>query len=111
MSASAPGLARSFIVFSGAALAARRASRTGGKHILTGKRGPRNFYKVLTHSLARSLAHSLTRSLAHSLGAVKFLYPLTQPLSDFGLQRRRLAELRSRLKWQIVGCELIECYQ
>ena len=46
-----------------------------------------------------------------SRGAVKFLYPLTQPLSDFGLQKKRLSTLRQRLNWQIVGCELIECYQ
>lgn len=41
---STSGIVGSF-VFSSVALAARRASRTGGKHILTGKRGPKNFYK------------------------------------------------------------------
>ncbi|GIL76278.1 hypothetical protein Vretimale_5857 [Volvox reticuliferus] len=47
------------------------------------------------------------RSLA---GSVKYIWPIQQPLSDFGAQKARLQELREKLGWQVIGCELIECY-
>ncbi|GLI64889.1 hypothetical protein VaNZ11_008280 [Volvox africanus] len=48
------------------------------------------------------------RSLA---GSVKYIWPIQQPLSDFGAQKARLQELREKLGWQVIGCELIECYE
>ncbi|PNH05692.1 hypothetical protein TSOC_008026 [Tetrabaena socialis] len=48
------------------------------------------------------------RSLA---GSVKYVWPIQQPLSDFGAQKTRLQELRDKLGWPIIGCELIECYE
>lgn len=47
------------------------------------------------------------RSLA---GGVKYVWPISQPLTDFGKQRERLEALRSELGWRVLGCELIECY-
>ncbi|KXZ51007.1 hypothetical protein GPECTOR_14g249 [Gonium pectorale] len=48
------------------------------------------------------------RSLA---GSVKYIWPIQQPVSDFGAQKTRLQELRQQLGWQVIGCELIECYE
>jgi len=31
-------------------------------------------------------------------------------VSDGGLQKSRLAAVRGRLGWRLVGCELQECY-
>lgn len=41
---------------------------------------------------------------------VIYVYPFTTPVGDFGVQKARLARLRAELKWRILGCELIECY-
>lgn len=41
----------------------------------------------------------------------KYIYPIQQPLSDFGAQKQRLERLRQELGWPLIGCELIECYQ
>ena len=46
-----------------------------------------------------------------STSQVVYLYPLTQPLGDFGQSQRRLNALREELGWSVVGCELIECYE
>lgn len=43
-------------------------------------------------------------------GGVKYIWPIQQPLSDFGAQRKRLQQLRTQLGWRLIGCELIECY-
>ena len=49
------------------------------------------------------------RSLA---GGVKYIYPIQQPLSDFGEQLSRMKKVRSELEgWKLTGCELIECYE
>ena len=47
------------------------------------------------------------RSIA---GTVLYVYPFFQPVSDGGLQKSRLAAVRGRLGWRLVGCELQECY-
>eukprot|EP01026_Neomeris_dumetosa_P057597 TRINITY_DN5307_c0_g1_i11.p3 TRINITY_DN5307_c0_g1~~TRINITY_DN5307_c0_g1_i11.p3 ORF type:complete len:252 (-),score=19.65 TRINITY_DN5307_c0_g1_i11:133-795(-) len=48
------------------------------------------------------------RSMA---GSVKYVWPIQQPISDFGVQKKRLDQIRTDLGWKIVGCELLECYQ
>eukprot|EP00983_Pelagomonas_calceolata_P129314 1161596-Pelagomonas_calceolata.AAC.3 len=50
------------------------------------------------------------RSIA---GQVKYLWPISQPISDFGVQRGRLYTIRRALGWGIVGCEadVAECSQ
>lgn len=45
------------------------------------------------------------------LGKVKYIYPFQQPISDFGMQKKRVEKIREVLGWKKVGCELIECYQ
>ena len=50
----------------------------------------------------------LQRSIA---GGVKYVWPITQPVTDGGLQRKRLEQIRTGLKFRYVGCELIECFQ
>lgn len=47
----------------------------------------------------------------HCAAQAKYIWPIQQPLGDFGAQRKRLQALRERLGWQVVGCELLECYQ
>jgi|APGre2960657444_1045066.scaffolds.fasta_scaffold00254_4 hypothetical protein len=32
------------------------------------------------------------------------------PVTDGGLQKKRLDSIRERLAWNLVGCELVECY-
>lgn len=44
-------------------------------------------------------------------GSVKYIWPLTLPLTDGGAQRKRLDAIRQQLDWRLVGCELVECYQ
>ncbi|KAF5837800.1 hypothetical protein DUNSADRAFT_3872 [Dunaliella salina] len=46
-------------------------------------------------------------------GQVKYLWPISQPISDFGVQRGRLYTIRRALGWGIVGCEadVAECSQ
>ena len=44
-------------------------------------------------------------------GGVKYIYPFQTPLTDFGAQKKRLSAIRNKLKWNILGCELVECYQ
>lgn len=48
------------------------------------------------------------RSMA---GSVKYVWPIQQPLGDFDAQRKRLKLVRDELGWQVIGCELLECYQ
>ena len=48
------------------------------------------------------------RSLA---GSVRYAGWITQPISDFGKQRDRMRDLRARLGWSLIGCELLECYE
>ncbi len=47
------------------------------------------------------------RSIA---GGVKYIYPIQQPISDFGEQRKRMQRIRDELGWRLSGCELVECY-
>lgn len=47
------------------------------------------------------------RSLA---GSVKYVWPIQQPISDFGVQKQRIVQVREQLGWKLVGCELLECY-
>ena len=42
---------------------------------------------------------------------VKYVYPFMTPVGDFGAQSQRLRSIREALGWQILGCELIECFQ
>ena len=45
-------------------------------------------------------------------GTIKYIWPITQPISDMGAQRKRMTELRRRLGWKIMGgaCDVLECY-
>ena len=42
---------------------------------------------------------------------IRYIYPIQQPVSDFGAQEKRLKRIRDELGWRLVGCELIECYE
>ena len=44
-------------------------------------------------------------------GSVRYAGWITQPISDFGKQRDRMRNLRARLGWSLIGCELLECYE
>ena len=46
-------------------------------------------------------------------GTVRYVWPISQPIGDFGAQRNRVVALRKRLGWRINGgdCSLQECYQ
>jgi hypothetical protein len=44
-------------------------------------------------------------------GQVKYIWPIQTPVTDFDAQRKRVAAVRQQLSWQLIGCELIECYQ
>lgn len=46
-------------------------------------------------------------------GTLKYVWPITQPVSDMGAQRKRAAALRAALGWRINGgdCTLQECFQ
>lgn len=37
--------------------------------------------------------------------------PPQQPISDLGTQRKRLVQIREEVGWQVIGCELLECFQ
>jgi hypothetical protein len=43
-------------------------------------------------------------------GNVRYLWPVQQVISDFGATKNRLDQIRGAVGWQIIGCELIECY-
>ena len=43
-------------------------------------------------------------------GGARFIWPVTEPVSEGGIQRQRAELLREALGWQLVGCELVECY-
>jgi uncharacterized protein (DUF1499 family) len=45
------------------------------------------------------------RSLATT---VKYVYPFTTPLSDFGEQKKRMERIRREVEWRRVGCEVEE---
>lgn len=49
----------------------------------------------------------LYRSIA---GDVVYVFPLTQPITDMDMQRKRMRSLRQDLGWSLVGCELVECF-
>lgn len=53
---------------------------------------------------------SLLVTMRSSAARSVFVYPFTVSVSDGGLQAQRLRELRARLGWRLVGCELAECY-
>ncbi|PRW56608.1 Thylakoid lumenal kDa [Chlorella sorokiniana] len=42
---------------------------------------------------------------------VKYIWPIQQAVTDFGAQRQRLKEVRRRLGWRLLGCDLLECYE
>lgn len=42
---------------------------------------------------------------------VKYIWPITQPITDFGSQRNRLKAVRQALGWRLLGCDLLECYE
>ncbi|KAI7839251.1 hypothetical protein COHA_006949 [Chlorella ohadii] len=42
---------------------------------------------------------------------VKYVWPIQQAVTDFGSQRQRLKEVRRRLGWRLLGCDLLECYE
>ena len=44
-------------------------------------------------------------------GDVKYIWPLSTPISDGDTQRKRVNRLRKSLQWKLIGCELIECYE
>ncbi len=48
--------------------------------------------------------------LPRHAGSVKYVWPIQQPISDFGMQKQRAVQLREQLGWKLVGCELLECY-
>ena len=48
------------------------------------------------------------RSMA---GKVQYIWPLQTPVSDLGVQRKRLRAIREALGWRLMGCELLECYE
>lgn len=60
-----------------------------------------------------SHSRSCTRlSRSPSMAAeVKYVWPIQQAVTDFGAQRQRLKEVRRRLGWRLLGCDLIECYE
>ena len=43
-------------------------------------------------------------------GDVKYIWPITQPVSDFDTQKKRMQSVRKALGWKLIGCELVECY-
>ncbi len=67
------------------------------------------------HSLALCTIHwPATQQCAALLppaGQVKYIWPIQTPVTDFDAQRKRVAAVREQLRWQLIGCELIECYQ
>jgi len=45
-------------------------------------------------------------------GTSKYVWPITQPLSDQGAQRKRMLTLRNKLGWRILGdCDQLECFE
>jgi uncharacterized protein (DUF1499 family) len=57
---------------------------------------------------------SLRLQYRSQTGTVKYVWPITQPVSDLGAQRRRMQALRERLSgWRIAGgdCDVVECYR
>ena len=43
-------------------------------------------------------------------GEVKYIFPLQQPVTDLDTQKKRMQRIRADLRWPLVGCELLECY-
>lgn len=41
---------------------------------------------------------------------MKYIWPLTQPVTDLDTQKKRMQQIRQTLGWPLIGCELIECY-
>ena len=62
-------------------------------------------------SLARTCTPAAARCSLTPVRACAVVYPFMTPISDGGLQKSRLALIREQLKWRLVGCELVECYQ
>lgn len=42
---------------------------------------------------------------------VRYIWPIQQPVTDFGAQRERLKAVRQQLGWRLLGCDLLECYE
>lgn len=42
---------------------------------------------------------------------VRYIWPIQQPITDFGVQRDRLKALRQQLGWRLLGCDLLECFE
>ena len=43
-------------------------------------------------------------------GDVRYVWPITQPVTDLDTQKKRMQRIRRELGWLLVGCELVECY-
>ena len=43
-------------------------------------------------------------------GEVRYIYPFQVAITDGGAQKKRIAALKERLGWSLVGCELVECF-
>jgi hypothetical protein len=62
----------------------------------------------------RKRAVPVVRHVKHavitSAGDVRYMWPLTQPISDLDTQKKRMQQLRKDIGWSLIGCELVECY-
>ncbi len=47
------------------------------------------------------------RSMA---ATVKYVPLISQPVFDFDAQRKRMKALRQKLRWNVIGCDLLECF-
>ena len=43
-------------------------------------------------------------------GSVRYVWPISTPVSDLGAQRARLKQVREAGGFALVGCDLLECY-
>lgn len=57
------------------------------------------------------LACALSLPPSSMAAQVKYIWPIQQPITDFGAQRERLKALRQQLGWRLLGCDLLECYE
>lgn len=42
-------------------------------------------------------------------GEVKYIWPIQQPISDGGLQKRRVQAVYDQLNWGLIGCDTLDC--
>lgn len=54
--------------------------------------------------------HTYPHIIGIYAGDVKYIWPLTQPVTDLDTQKKRMQQIRQTLGWPLIGCELIECY-